>query len=125
MKKGQHSQADARPEQFEIKKLFAGKNTYELVTNDDITEGTVTDPVEGDGEPRKQFSYSTWRGRADLDGYEDAAAALIALKYTFADEFALLRKGQANPDDEEYTAYLAFVNASKTFAKEFFGEAER
>lgn len=125
MKKGEQSRADVRPQPLEIRKLFKGRNIYELTAYEDVIEETVTRDAGGgeDAESRVEFVFTTRRAAAKLDGYEEAAAALIGLKYSFADEFALMRKGMAEPENSEYAEYLEFVAECKAFAREYFAEA--
>lgn len=122
MRIGEKSCADERPQRLEIRKIFAGSNKYELTLNEDIVENQII-PEDGQ-DPRTEYIYRTLRSTMPIDGYETLAAALIALKYSFADEFSLMRKGQADSSNEEYTAYLNFVEECKTFAKTQFPGSE-
>ena len=127
MKRGELSHADNRPQSLEFRKLFEHGNTYELTANDNIEEGVAHAhaPETEECEARTEFTYTTRRDIADIHSYDEAVAAFIALKYSFADEFSLMRKGQADKENAEYTEYISFVEACKAFCREHFREGEK
>lgn len=118
MKVGSKSRAMQSPARFNMQKLMNG--TYALT----YTEGAEEISVPGgeSGAVHTEYEYSEFCSVAQVDGYETAAAALVSLKYTYADEFALMRKGMADSTNAEYQEYVAYVEACKAFARTKFGE---
>lgn len=114
MKAGITTYAGSAPNELEIRFLPNGK--AELHAADGIEQ------VEMGGEDGTEtvtaYKYQYYADTAHIDGYEEAVAGLIGLKYSIADEIALSRKDK---DDEEYTAYLAYVEACKAYCKKYFG----
>ena len=122
MKKGTKCRADACPQPFEIRKLFADRDVYELVANEDVsTEEVRQREAGGEEELRQGYVYTMRLATVTLDGYEAAAAALIGLKYSTGDEFSLMRKGLSDPANEEYVEYIDYVERCKSFARGYFG----
>ena len=111
MKAGVETRSTIQPDSFKISALSNG--TYEIFASDNLVSETVTDEA---GE-HTEYVYDAYYDTVELSGYNEAVAALIALKYSYAEEFALARKGAGN---EEYTAYLAYVEACKAYAVTVF-----
>lgn len=117
------SQADKKPQELKLNHLYG--NTYELYATANIEEVDVenlnTEAEEGAPAKRTEYMYDEYFAKQDISGYEEAVAALIGLKYSFADEIALSRKGNAKSEDAEYTAYLKYVEDCKAYARAYFG----
>lgn len=121
MRAGTITQAAAQPQQFNFNRLYG--NIYELEAADGIQAVKVKD-THGSGQEtdqeRQEYAYTRYAATVEINNYDEAVAALVRLKYSSSDEFALMRKGQADQDNGEYAAYLGYVNASKAFARLHF-----
>lgn len=124
MRAGTLTQAAERPQQFNFNKLYGC--TYELEAAENIQAVEVKPDRHGSGQEadqeRQEYTYTRYAATVEINNYDEAVAALVRLKYSSSDEFALMRKGQADQDNAEYTAYLEFVSACKTFARLHFAD---
>ena len=119
MKAGVFTQAAQLPDSLKIEKLLNG--THAVSAADNIQTLTVVDGEDEQAVERTEYSYTAYSATVELSGYEDAVAALVGLKYSYADEFALMRKGITDSANEEYTAYVAYVEQCKAYAREYYG----
>lgn len=124
MRAGILTQAAERPQQFNFNRLNG--NTYELETADSIQAVNIKTDRHGSGQEadqeRQEYKYTRYAATVEINNYDEAVAALVRLKYSSSDEFALMRKGQADQDNAEYAAYLDFVSACKGFARLHFAD---
>ena len=119
MKAGNIARAATLPQQFDINHLFG--NLYELTHTDNAKKISVTDSETE--KKRTEYEYTLYLETVSVSGYEEMVSALVALKYTPGDEIALMRKGIADSEDAEYTAYIAYVADCKAAAKTYYGVA--
>lgn len=117
MRVGYTAKADNAPQQFRVNHLQ--RNVYEIYMTENVTESQARKHkrVLPEEENRKEYSYTEYTATVDIENYESAVEALIALKYTTGDEIALSRKDHASA---EYIAYIAYVEACKAFARGLF-----
>lgn len=122
MRAGTITQAAAQPQQFNFNRLYG--NIYELEAADGI-QAVKVKTAHGSGQEadqeRQEYKYTRYTATVEINNYDEAVAALVRLKYSSSDEFALMRKGQeADQDNAEYAAYLDYVSACKAFARLHF-----
>lgn len=117
MRAGNKSQAMEKPQSLEIRRLCG--DLYEIAATEDVEAVEVADEA-AEAKTHTEYTYTERRGTAHLSGYEEAASALIGLKYTTGDEFALMRKGLTDESNAEYVAYLAYVEECKAHARAYF-----
>lgn len=123
MRAGTLTRAAERPQQFNFNRLNG--NTYELETADCIQAVTIKPDRHGDQEAdqeRQEYTYTRYASTVEINNYDEAVAALVRLKYSSSDEFALMRKGAADQGNAEYAAYLEYVGACKAFARLHFAD---
>ena len=120
MRAGTITQAAELPQQFKINRLYG--NTYELETVDGIQAVNIAAIDSGSGQEQQGYKYNRFASTVTINNYDEAAAAMVRLKYSSSDEFALMRKGLADQANDEYVAYLEFVNACKAFARLHFAD---
>lgn len=124
MRAGTITQAAAQPQQFNFNRLYG--NLYELETADCIQAVNIKPDRHGSGQEadqeRQEYAYTRYAATVEINNYDEAVAALVRLKYTSSDEFALMRKGQADQGNAEYAAYLDYVSACKAFARLHFAD---
>lgn len=120
MRAGNKSQAMEKPQSLEIRRLYG--DIYEIAATEDVEGVVVVDETTAKEktETHTEYAYTERRDTVRLSGYEEAASALIGLKYTTGDEFALMRKGLADGNNAEYVAYLAYVEECKAYARAYF-----
>lgn len=117
MKAGTIARAANSPQQFNINHLFG--NVYELTYTENAQKVTVTENESN--KKHTEYEYSLYLETVSIGGYDEMVSALVALKYTPGDEIALMRKGIADSENDEYAAYIAYVAACKTAAKTYYG----
>ncbi|MCD8371806.1 MAG: hypothetical protein LUD27_00700 [Clostridia bacterium] len=108
------AQSGQKPDTFSVNALLNGIS--ELRYASDVEE--ISAESEDDG---TAYSYKEYIGTAKITGYDDLISELVGLIYTPGDEIALMRKGLADSENEEYAAYLEYVASCKAFAKEYYG----
>lgn len=112
MKTGNLTKSAVKPETaFEIKKL--NEQTTEISYVENVSEVAVTDE-EGE---RTEYEYTLYLGSTSAQTYDDIVSALVGLKFTSGDEIALMRKGMTDSTNEEYTAYVEYVENCKVYAR--------
>lgn len=104
-----------KPQEFWVNKLF--RNRYEIGYNENIEK--IQKKFED--ETVEEYKYDSYVDTVKLDTYDETVAALIALKYTFADEISMLKKLQKGTDITETTEYEIFVEKCKQFARDYWG----
>lgn len=62
--------------------------------------------------------------RYNMDSYNDIVNKLVKEKYSDSEEFALINKGIADNNNDEYIEYRNFVANCKKFAREFIEERQ-
>lgn len=122
MKAGIITQSAQVPDPIKITKLMNGAT--EFFASDNVQAATVTDTESGETVERTEYTYKAYSATLTVDSYDDTVAALVGLKYSYADEIALMRKGNADSSNEEYTAYLEYVEDCKAYARVFCGISE-
>lgn len=119
MKVGTYTRSTQSPDRFKIEKLLNGAYVVSAAENVEtltFTEVENETPVE-----RVEYAYTAYAATVELSTYEEAVAALVALKYSCADETALMRKGIADNTNEEYVDYVAYVESCKAYARSYYG----
>lgn len=117
MKVGKNTVSSCKPSDFNMKDNGDG---YDIAVNTDITRQQVVD--EESGELVYVYKYVRYAATTALKSYDEAVAALVHLKYSLDDEVALLKKGMADFENEEYVAYLAYVEGCKEYARTIFNK---
>ena len=118
MKVGTKTQSTVQPEKFLINELLNGELELSLCEN--IVEVERVNDINGEELVEKVYEYNLTLEVHKIKSYEELASAFVSLKYSYGDEFALMRKGSANQYDEEYLTYLSYVNDCKSFAKQYW-----
>ena len=111
MKVGNKANSSIQPTEFELYQVDG--NQWGVAYNTDIEEHTVTE----DEQIYTLYTYVVRRSTSTITNYGELVSALVHLVYSFDDEIALNRKGVLNPDDEEYLAYILYVEICKEWAK--------
>ncbi|MBE7086632.1 MAG: hypothetical protein E7366_05765 [Clostridiales bacterium] len=121
MKIGIKVESTEKPERFAFNALPDG--TTEISVNEDIQVITKATPIPDSEEVATEelFESRSYFGRGQFADSDSLTEALIALKYSTGAEISLGRKGIANSEDEEYVAYITYVNDCKAAAKSYFG----
>lgn len=114
---GKQSFSADKPQELWINKLY--NNIYEIGYNENITKEQKT-IGEKEDEIIEEYKYDSYTNTVKLNTYDETVAALIALKYTFADEISMLKKIQGEKDSEETTVYEMFVERCKQYAREYW-----
>lgn len=116
MKAGSNTLSTIMPPNLSMKRLFG--DLFELEANADIKEVII----KHEDEEEVQFEYVHFEYQSHIKTYDEAVSSLVGLKYSTGDEIALMRKGIAEPQSEEYTDYTTYVENCKTYAKQVWNE---
>ena len=101
------SESTQVPDDTSIRHLSG--SLYEFIGNFNIIEKQI----ERDNEMVTVYTSDLVHITTNVKTRDDMIVALIRLKYTQDDEFALVNKGIANAQDEEYLIYRDYVNLCK------------
>lgn len=119
MKVGTKTQSTVQPEKFSINELADGK--LELALCENIVEVERMSEMDGEQVVENGYEYDLLLETCKVNTYEELVDALVGLKYSYGDEFALIRKGTSNSRNSEYVNYIAYVDECKSFAKQYLG----
>lgn len=115
MKVGIKTQSTVRPDKFSVNAL--GADSYELSLCENIVETEQVIEMNGENVAEKFYEYNLTLEVHKIKSYDELASALVSLKYSYGNEFALMKK---DPNDEEYVNYISYVNDCKSFAKQYW-----
>ena len=118
MKVKELTRATSLPETFAIENLATGECVVSIAEN--VTQVTSYAPDGETAQQKTEYVYDRTYNTVYAPDYDSAVAAFVALKYTYADEFALMRKGMNDPQNAEYLAYVAYVEICKQFCRTKF-----
>lgn len=118
MKVGTKTQSTVQPDKFSVNAL--GEDTYELSLCENIVETEQVIEMVGENLVEKLYEYNLTLEVHNIKSYEELVSALVSLKYSYGDEFALMKKGIINSYDDEYVNYVSYVNDCKSFAKQYW-----
>ena len=118
MKVGTKTQSTVQPDKFLVNSLPNGN--FELSLCENVVELEHVTDVNGEELVETIYEYDLTLEIHKVKSYEELASALVSLKYSYGDEFALMRKGSSNEYDKEYVSYLSYVNDCKSFAKQYW-----
>jgi len=92
---------------------------YELIGNENVT------PKQKvlDGEEVTVYESELTHITTSITRRDEMISALIRLRYTQDDEFALINKGIQNSEDVEYKAYRSYAALCKTQSNVYWVEA--
>ena len=101
-----------------------GGNRFDISVAENIH--TITTPIRTRGaavnktETTEQFEFDRYNAVIEADDYGTFIAGAIHVRYSADDEIALINKGIADAENEEYKAYRSFVADVKTEAAKYF-----
>jgi ABC-type Fe3+/spermidine/putrescine transport system ATPase subunit len=95
------------PQEIQVRKLSG--NLYEFIGNFNIT----SKQIERDNELVTVYESDLVHITSNVENRNDMIVALIRLRYTQDAEFAVINKGIANAQDEEYLQYRNYVTLCK------------
>ena len=102
------NQSTSIPQDLQVRKLSG--NIYEFIGHTNITQEVITRDDEQVTVYNSDMVHITTR----INSRDEMISALIRLRYTQDDEFALINKGIQNSNDVEYKAYRSYVALCKT-----------
>lgn len=117
MKVGTKTKSTVQPDKFSVNAL--GADSYELSLCENIVETERITETDGENLVEKLYEYNLTLEVHKIKSYEELVSALVSLKYSYGDEFALMKKGIVNSYNDEYVNYISYVNDCKSFAKQY------
>jgi hypothetical protein len=101
------NQSTSSPQEIQVRHLSG--TIYEIIGNENVT------PKQKimDGEEVTVYESELTHITTSITRRDEMISALIRLRYTQDAEFALINKGIANAQDEEYLRYRNYVNLCK------------
>jgi hypothetical protein len=108
------SEATSLPQEIQVRKLSG--NLYEFIGNHNITPKLKIQ----DGEEVTVYESELTHITASITHRHEMVSALIRLRYTQDAEFAVINKGIANTQDEEYLAYRSYVELCKEQSNTYY-----
>ena len=118
MKVGTKTQSTLQPDKFSVNAL--GEDTYELSLCENVVETEQVIEMDGENLVEKLYEYNLTLEVNKIKSYEELVSALVSLKYSYGDEFALMKKGFRNAQDEEYLDYESYVDECKVFSRQYW-----
>ena len=118
MKVGTKTKSTVQPDRFSVNAL--GADTYELSLCENIVETEQVIKMDEENLVEKLYEYNLTLEVHKVKSYDELASALVSLKYSYGDEFALMKKGIVNLYNDEYVNYISYVNDCKSFAKQYW-----
>jgi hypothetical protein len=115
MKETVKYQSNIIPEVLAVRKL--GKDLYEIVSNENIE---TVNKIDENGLNQTVFASDMSIVRQEIKNRSEMIAALIRIKYTSDDEYALINKGISDKDNAEYVAYRQYVSLCKEQSLVYF-----
>lgn len=119
--KPKHATSITLPQRFEITPLSEG--VFDVKISENITEAVISRPkrdTANEAEEIKGYKRDLYTAVVRAKDYGSFIAGIIHIKYNSDDEIALINKGIADAENEEYKAYRAFVTDVKAEAAKYF-----
>ena len=96
------------PQEIQVRKLSG--NLYEFIGHTNITQEVINREDEQVAVYNSDMTHLTVR----INSHDEMISALIRLRYTQDDEFALINKGILNAQDDKYIKYRQYVELCKS-----------
>ena len=103
---------------MELKKLYTRKISEKYLKTFEKSVVINSKTLQADG------TYLINYTRYSKDNYESIVNQLVKEKYSDSEEFALINKGIADNNNDEYIEYRNFVANCKKIAREFIEERQ-
>lgn len=119
--KPRHATSRTLPQRFEITPLSDG--VFDVKISENIAEITVQQRKRNtvnETEKVKAYKRDLYTAVVRAKDYGSFIAGIVHIKYNSDDEIALINKGIADAENEEYKAYRAFVTDVKAEAAKYF-----
>lgn len=108
------NQSTSSPQEIQVRKLSG--NLYEFIGHTNITQEVINREDEQVAVYNSDMTHLTVR----INSRDEMISALIRLRYTQDDEYALINKGISDKDNAEYVAYRQYVSLCKEQSLVYF-----